>query len=69
MSNTNTNTTNTKQGLRYAYEWRAYTDNLNWGRFFLGRAATRAGACAIAERANRGAWKIERRRIVINQGV
>ena len=45
------------------YEFVAYTDNLNYGRMFLGQAKTKAEATHIARTANKGCFVIEKHRI------
>jgi hypothetical protein len=47
----------------YHYEYFAYTDNLNYGRMFLGRFYSLWLAQLAAESSNRGAWRVERRRV------
>jgi len=48
---------------KYHYEFVAYTDNLNYGRMFLGQAKTKAEATHIARTANKGCFVIEKHRI------
>ena len=47
----------------YHYEYFAYANNLCYGRMLLGHSATAKGARAIGERANRGAFDIERHKV------
>ena len=48
---------------RYHYEYFAYTDNLNYGRMLIGRFSTLWLAQYAAQNGNRGAWRVERRRV------
>lgn len=55
-------TQKSKKGL-YHYEYFVYTDNLCWGRMFLGQSRSKPEARRIASSAGRGCCKIERRRV------
>ena len=51
---------------KYHYEYSAYTDNLNYGRMFLGSAKTSGEAHSIGLRANKGCFVVERHRVYDN---
>ena len=48
---------------KYHYEYAAYTDNLCYGRIFLGRGKTHQEAAEIGQRANKGVFVVERVRV------
>lgn len=48
---------------KYHYEWFAYTDNLNYGRVFLGMDRSYRMAKFIARSANKGCFVIEKHRV------
>lgn len=47
----------------YHYEYFVYTDNLNYGRMFLGRSRSRSEAQQIGRAACRGCFVVEKRRV------
>lgn len=47
----------------YHYEYFAYTDNLNFGRLFLGQSKSLSEAKYIARTANKGCYVIEKHRV------
>jgi len=47
----------------YHYEYFAYTDNLCYGRIFLGKGASFREVERIAENANKGCYVIEKHRV------
>ncbi len=47
----------------YHYEYFAYTDNLCYGRIFLGKGSSSREAERIAENANKGCYVIEKHRV------
>lgn len=49
---------------KYHYEYFCYTSNLNWGRMLLGRAPSANMARIIGMRANRGGFRIEKRKVI-----
>lgn len=48
---------------KYHYEYFAYTDNLNYGRLYLGKAETSGEAHRIGLQANKGVFVVERHRV------
>lgn len=48
---------------KYHYEWFAYTNNLNYGRLFLGRGMTEREARVIGRCANKGCFDVEKHRV------
>ena len=48
---------------KYHYEFAAYTDNLYWGRQFLGRSKNRETATNIGRISNKGSFIIEKVRV------
>ena len=48
---------------KYHYEFFAYTDNLNYGRLFLGSSRDYRAAKLIARSANKGCYVIEKHRV------
>ena len=48
---------------KYHYEYFAYTDNLNYGRLFLGKDKSYTMAALIARNANKGCCVIEKHRV------
>lgn len=47
----------------YHYEYFVYTDNLNYGRMFLGRSRSLSEAHNIGRSACRGCFRVEKRRV------
>lgn len=52
--------------MNYHYEYFAYTDNLNYGRLYLGQARQKWYAALIAHLANKGCYVIEKHRVYEN---
>lgn len=50
----------------YHYEYFAYTDNLNYGRLYMGQSRQRWYAKMIAQNANKGCYVIEKHRVYEN---
>lgn len=48
---------------KYHYEYFCYTDNLNYGRTYLGQSRSRDEANRIGKMANKGLYIIERKRV------
>lgn len=48
---------------KYHYEYAAYTDNLCYGRVFLGRGRTHSEAYQIGLAANKGVFVVEKIRV------
>ena len=42
-------------------EWYCFTDNSQWGRFFIGKAKTRSEAVDMGKAAHKGYFVVERR--------
>ena len=42
-------------------KWYCFTDNSQWGRFFIGKADTRGEAVDMGKAANKGKFVVERR--------
>ena len=47
----------------YHYEYCTYTDNLNYGRMYLGRSRSRSVAHTIGQLANKGCFIVLKRRV------
>jgi len=43
-------------------EWYCFTDNKDWGRFFIGKASTKREAVDMGKVANKGKFVVEPRR-------
>lgn len=43
--------------------WHCYTDNKEWGRFYIGKADTRREAIDMGNRANKGKFVVEPHRV------
>ncbi len=50
----------------YHYEYFVYTDNLCYGRMFLGKDRSKSAARAIGRWANKGCFTIEKHRVMNN---
>lgn len=48
----------------YHYEYFVYTDNLCYGRMFLGKDRSKSAARAIGRWANKGCFTIEKHRVM-----
>lgn len=48
---------------KYHYEYFCYTDNLNYGRTYLGQSRSKYDAIRIGKMANKGLYIIERKRV------
>jgi len=48
---------------KYHYEYEVYTDNLCFGRIFLGRASNKTEANMIGNSAQKGCFVVERVRV------
>lgn len=48
---------------KYHYEWFVYTDNLCYGRMFLGKDLSKTEAYRIGKNANRGVFVLEKKRV------
>ena len=44
-------------------KWLTFTDNPQWGRFYIGESDTKTEAIEKGNRANKGKFVVERRRI------
>lgn len=42
-------------------EWYCFTDNPQWGRYFIGKAQSRGEAIDMGKAANKGKFVVERR--------
>lgn len=47
----------------YHYEYFCYTDNLNYGRMFLGKAKTKSEAESIGRWSGKGCFTVKKRRV------
>lgn len=47
---------------KYHYEWYVYTDNLCWGRMFLGKSTSKSEAETIGINANKGVFIFKKQR-------
>ena len=55
---------NTKTNMgKYHYEWFVYTDNLCYGRMFLGKDLSKTEAYRIGKNANRGVFVLKKKRV------
>lgn len=43
--------------------WYCFTDNKEWGRYFIGKASTRGEAIDMGKAANKGKFVVERRQV------
>ena len=48
---------------KYHYEYAAYTDNLCYGRKFLGQSTSKTEANAMGRNANKGVYVVEKVRV------
>lgn len=53
---------------KYHYEYAVFTDNLCWGRMYLGKGRTRSEAQFIGRWANKGVFIIKKQRVYDKQG-
>lgn len=44
-------------------KWLTFTDNPQWGRYFIGESDTRSEAIDMGKAANKGKFVVERRRV------
>lgn len=48
---------------KYHYEYFAYTDNLFWGRIYLGKSRNQSEAHKIGREAGKGCYMVRRKRV------